>query len=602
MAFFFDLAKIPKLGCDGFIGIVRPLSNTDFGRLAKQHVPSHCLQSAGDLSPWNELGLGLLATQPAYSSAVFFLCIISLQMASTAFNALSIQTAYPLRSNFASYSLCNLWARWATVWPTCGTLALSSAVSIAHTTSQTGKFEPPFYAAVESYVTEYDNRTDPTKVALRRMEERALQAEKRLSTEDVAAARPPPKPKGPKCPVCFKHCQVSVNPWQSTNRDLMVAEFSDDSDSDEKAEKRELDHRDSGQRRSQNASGAPQTCNSRATACELQTLLLRGCSDLMHSGFQACLAHHIYRCLNLVFDTARYGTVVKTPAAATPGRRVEFPISCPACQVKPGEQPVEISDMTARLVLGEANMDEWNHARFLSMLNLIYCPHKGCDETFDADDVAPSPDGVTLVRCPRCRGSLCKVCKSVWHENLTCAQYQTLPITERAPEDVVFATLAAQEKWRRCPKCSAMVELKFGCKRGMQLNKYVSLCEPSQYKTGTSVISEAGKRSGSEPMRDIEAPKSVTINYRGPESNGNLARGHAPNRKCIKRAALAATLSWDHFDVAIAHHLCNDTHRVDTGDILEVPVLETEGKRDRFRRRCLQNLLWYIHCHDFFSS
>ncbi|KAJ7791936.1 hypothetical protein B0H14DRAFT_184584 [Mycena olivaceomarginata] len=46
----------------------------DFGRLAKQHVPSHCLQSPGDLSPWNELGLGLLATQPAYSSAVF-LCV-----------------------------------------------------------------------------------------------------------------------------------------------------------------------------------------------------------------------------------------------------------------------------------------------------------------------------------------------------------------------------------------------------------------------------------------------------------------------------------------------------------------------------------------------
>ncbi|KAJ7819721.1 hypothetical protein B0H14DRAFT_3737038 [Mycena olivaceomarginata] len=86
----------------------------------------------------------------------------------------------------------------------------------------------------------------------------------------------------------------------------------------------------------------------------------------------ACLAHHIYCCLNLVFDTARYGTVVKTPAAATPGRRVEFPISCPTCQVKPGKQPVEISDMTARLVLGEANMDEWNHAWFPSTLNLIY--------------------------------------------------------------------------------------------------------------------------------------------------------------------------------------------------------------------------------------
>ncbi|KAJ7336459.1 hypothetical protein DFH08DRAFT_878889, partial [Mycena albidolilacea] len=280
-------------------------------------------------------------------------------------------------------------------------------------------------------------------------EERARQAEERVSTEDVAPARPPPKPKGPKCPVCFKHCQVSVNPWQSTNRDLMVAEFSDDSDSDEEAE-------DENWITENPVNGAPRPPRAPRKLI-IHGLQLASCK---HYFCGACLAHHIYRCLNLVFDTARYGTVVKTPAVATPGRRVEFPISCPACQVKPGEQPVEISDMTARLVLGEANMDEWNHARFLSMLNLIYCPHKGCDETFDADDVAPAPGSVTLVRCPRCRGSLCKVCKSVWHENLTCAQYQTLPVTERAPEDVAFATLAAQEKWRRCPKCSAMVELK----------------------------------------------------------------------------------------------------------------------------------------------
>jgi hypothetical protein len=63
--------------------------------------------------------------------------------------------------------------------------------------------------------------------------------------------------------------------------------------------------------------------------------------------------------------------------------------------------------------------------------------------------------------------------------DLTCEAYQALPITERAPEDVAFANLAMQEKWRQCPKvrlilsapagepkfifrkqCSAMVELK----------------------------------------------------------------------------------------------------------------------------------------------
>jgi hypothetical protein len=33
---------------------------------------------------------------------------------------------------------------------------------------------------------------------------------------------------------------------------------------------------------------------------------------------------------------------------------------------------VEIGDMAARLVLGDGNMDEWNHARYISTLDIIY--------------------------------------------------------------------------------------------------------------------------------------------------------------------------------------------------------------------------------------
>ena len=40
--------------------------------------------------------------------------------------------------------------------------------------------------------------------------------------------------------------------------------------------------------------------------------------------------------------------------------------------MKPGEQLVEIGDNTAQLVLGGGNMDEWNHARFMSTMNIIY--------------------------------------------------------------------------------------------------------------------------------------------------------------------------------------------------------------------------------------
>ncbi|KAJ7232978.1 hypothetical protein B0H12DRAFT_1144517 [Mycena haematopus] len=288
--------------------------------------------------------------------------------------------------------------------------------------SNTGNFEPPGAAALQNYMAAYNEQTDPVKVALRQAEERARAAEKRP---------PSTQTQGPEMLCCFKHCLVSINPWQRTRIDLTVADLSDDTDEEG-------------------------TTMGLRNAAPPRKPVLHGI-QLASCKHHFCGVSHL-PLLNIVFDPAQYGTVLKTASSATPGRRAEFPISCPTCQVKPGEEPVEIGDMTARLVLGDANMDEWNHARFLSTLNLIYCPHKGCDETFDVDDVAPAPSGVnhaeTLVQCPRCRGSLCKSCKSVWHENLSCEQYQALPLTERAPEDVAFANLAAQEKWRRCPKCS----------------------------------------------------------------------------------------------------------------------------------------------------
>jgi hypothetical protein len=42
----------------------------------------------------------------------------------------------------------------------------------------------------------------------------------------------------------------------------------------------------------------------------------------------------------------------------------------------------------------------------------------------------------------------------------TCDDFQKLPVNERNPEDLLFLEMAQKEKWRRCPKCSAMVELK----------------------------------------------------------------------------------------------------------------------------------------------
>ena len=90
---------------------------------------------------------------------------------------------------------------------------------------------------------------------------------------------------------------------------------------------------------------------------------------------------------------------------------------------------VEIGDMTARLVLGDGNMDEWNHARYISTLDILYwsvtcicsycvhpvpicfcSPYKNCNEPFDLNDVAPAPVGASKLK------GLVQVCDLVGRE------------------------------------------------------------------------------------------------------------------------------------------------------------------------------------------
>ena len=52
-------------------------------------------------------------------------------------------------------------------------------------------------------------------------------------------------------------------------------------------------------------------------------------------------------------------------------------------------------------------------------------------------------DGPSTSSCPNVRR---------FSSDLTCLEYQLLPIDLRAPEDVALAVLAKKERWRRCPK------------------------------------------------------------------------------------------------------------------------------------------------------
>jgi len=52
---------------------------------------------------------------------------------------------------------------------------------------------------------------------------------------------------------------------------------------------------------------------------------------------------------------------------------------------------------------------------------------------------------------------------NLWHDKFTCEELKAIPVSERAPEDLVFAELAKKQKWKRCPKCGTMVERTEGC-------------------------------------------------------------------------------------------------------------------------------------------
>ncbi|KAJ7660038.1 hypothetical protein B0H17DRAFT_1095457 [Mycena rosella] len=296
-----------------------------------------------------------------------------------------------------------------------------------------GQFEQPGARALQDFINVYNQQLEAERLAqtvraaekrvqmaeqqAREAEERADRAE-RPSAEEVTrerlfpetilseagAAAEPPKPDsrpGSKtCAICSGVCHICPNPWQRTRSDRMVSKV-------------------------------PTTVVSYGT-------MLWPCN---HVFCGACLAQTIYHSLNMAFDPTTYGTVLPRYDSDTPGiGPAEFPISCPRCPVKPGGKFLEIGDTAARLVLGEPNMEEWKYARFLSLLNIIYCPHKGCNEAFDANEAATSPGAdhaPTRVECPRCRNSLCRACKSVWHENLTCLMYQASPISESFPESAI---------------------------------------------------------------------------------------------------------------------------------------------------------------------
>jgi len=83
-------------------------------------------------------------------------------------------------------------------------------------------------------------------------------------------------------------------------------------------------------------------------------------------------------------------------------------------------------------------------------------PGRGCSVFYNLDKVQTNSDGAFC--CRACNTSICSPCRAS-HPKLTCAQYNALPLHERAPDDLEFFAVAKQKQYSRCTRCGRFTEL-----------------------------------------------------------------------------------------------------------------------------------------------
>ncbi|KAL7085059.1 hypothetical protein ACP275_14G259300 [Erythranthe tilingii] len=97
----------------------------------------------------------------------------------------------------------------------------------------------------------------------------------------------------------------------------------------------------------------------------------------------------------------------------------------------------------------------------------IYCPYPRCSTLHSKSELKGSmgnSDSEVLGarKCPKCNGIFCVNCKVAWHSNMSCLDYKKQN-PYPCKEDKKLTSLATQNLWRQCPKCSHMVSLATGC-------------------------------------------------------------------------------------------------------------------------------------------
>ena len=141
-----------------------------------------------------------------------------------------------------------------------------------------------------------------------------------------------------------------------------------------------------------------------------------------------------------------------------------FPIRCPLC---PPNERHEINYKTIEdcLLINDKNNlaiklenISLNHLAQNNPDEVTFCPTAGCNYMCFFDQCE------FHLNCPLCKKEYCLKCKTEWHNNLTCEEYQKQKKGKKEEEnDAKFEEYVKGSKLKQCPNCKRWVEKISGC-------------------------------------------------------------------------------------------------------------------------------------------
>ena len=141
-----------------------------------------------------------------------------------------------------------------------------------------------------------------------------------------------------------------------------------------------------------------------------------------------------------------------------------FPINCPLC-TENKKHEINYKIIMDCLIYNNKN----NLAVKLENISLNYlannnpdevsfCPTAGCSYMIFYDK------NEYHLECPLCQKSYCLQCKSEWHQNITCEEYQLSMKKKKEEEDEkLFEEYVKGNNFKKCPNCKRWVEKISGC-------------------------------------------------------------------------------------------------------------------------------------------